>query len=192
VIKLADNPPMLFPAGETVESLRGTWWLAHTKPRCEKAFAWDLHAAGIPYFLPMITRVIYSGGRKRRVMSPLFSSYVFINGGAEARHRALLTGRLCQIIPVLDQEQLTAELSQVGRVLAGEAMLDPYPFAAVGRRCRVRGGPFARIEGTVIERESVTRLVLQVSLLGQGIALQIDTDLLERIEEDLPAELASR
>jgi len=185
---------MIHPADGSVERMRGTWWVAHTLARCEKAFAWDLQRAGgaeVAYFLPLMGRVSFSGGRKRRVLRPLFASYVFICGEGEIRHKALLTGRLCQVIPVPNQQQLIRELAQLERVLIGKAEFDPYPFAAVGRRCRVKVGPFEGVEGTVTERESVTSLVLQVSLLGQGIALHIDTDVLEAVDrEPLRAGLA--
>ena len=115
-------------------------------------------------------------------MCPLFSSYVFVCGGNDARYRALVTGRLCQMISVPDQGTLLRELAQVQRVLSGDAELDPYPFAAVGRRCRVKARPLRGVEGTVIERESITSLLLQVSMLGQGVAVKIDTGLLEDAE----------
>jgi hypothetical protein len=38
------------------------------------------------------------------------------------------------------------------------------------------------IVGTVVRRDNETRLVLQVSMLGQGASLEIDTDLLEPAE----------
>jgi len=194
VLKLSENPPVLFPEAESLEDIAGAggrWWVGHTKARCEKAFAWDLHKYGVPYFLPMIQRVMFSGGRKRGAMMPLFSSYVFFCGGEEARYRALVTNRLCQVISVPDQKKLVVELRNIDVALRGKATLDPYPFATVGRRCRVKSGPFLGIEGRVVERNSITSLVLEVSLLGQAVALQIDTDVLEGVNEaeeiDLPA-----
>ena len=182
MLKLADNPPMLSPEDGTLECLSGRWWVGHTKARQEKAFAWDLRKLGVAYFLPMIERLSYSGGRKRRGMNALFPSYVFFCGGDDARYRALVTGRLCQVILVPDQHKLLGELRNIELALRGNAALDPYPFAVVGRRCRVKAGPFLGIEGTVVERKSLSRLVLEVSLLGQAVVLQIDTDFLEGVD----------
>ena len=185
MLKLADNPPVTYP--ETLfESGAGRWWVGHTKARCEKAFAWDLHKLGVGYFLPLVDRISFSGGRKRHGMNALFPSYVFFRGGEDARYRALVTGRLCQVIPVPDQGKLIEELQHIHVALRGEAVLDPYPFAVVGQRCRVKAGPFMGVEGTVVERQTVARIVLQVSLLGQAVALQIDTDLLEALEDPKP------
>jgi len=77
MLKISENPPILPPEVKTVSELTGQWWVAHTKSRFEKAFAWDLLRRGIGYFLPLVERVRVSGGRHRRVLAPLFPSYVF-------------------------------------------------------------------------------------------------------------------
>ena len=182
MLRIDENPPALLPDTETLADLTGRWWVAHTKSRFEKAFAWDLLQRGIGYFLPLIERVRMSGGRKRRVMAPLFPSYVFFCGDDEDRYTAMTTHRLCQTLEVRDQEELVRELVAIETALAGKAELDPYPFAAVGQRCRITAGPFMGLEGVVIQRNGIARLVLQVSMLGQGAALEVDADLLEPAE----------
>jgi transcription antitermination factor NusG len=179
MLKLEDNPPMLPPGAASVSQLPGCWWVAHTKARFEKAFAWDLLHHGIGYFLPLLQRVRMSGGRKRHVMSPLFTSYVFFCGSDADRYTAMTTNRLCNALAVPDQAKFVGEISAIERALAGQAVLDPYPFLAVGRRCRVAAGPFQGLEGTVIQRGKLARLVLEVSMLGQGASMEVDADLLE-------------
>lgn len=184
MLKLSDNPPILFPpdaAGPA--ALAGPWWVARTKARFEKSFAADLVARNVGYFLPMIERVTFSGGRKRRGLMPLFNGYVFFCGSDETRYRALLTDRLAQVIEVRDQIKFVDEIAALHRVIQSGAALDPYPFATVGRRCRVARGPLMGTEGTVIHRDGASpRLVLGVSMLAQGAALDIDVDVLEAIE----------
>ena len=185
MLKLSDNPPICFPEGILEEPQQDCWWVGHSKSRFEKAFAWEMHKRQVPYFLPMVERLTISGGKKRRAMQPLFSGYVFFRGSGETRYEALLTDRLCQVIAVPQQDLLLRELRSLQIVLSQKAVLDLFPFAAVGRRCRVRGGPFEGAEGTVISRDqNKARFVLQVSILGQGAALEIDGDLLEPAEDD--------
>ena len=74
MLRLSDSPPVLTPGVQSLKDLCGRWWVGHTKSRFEKAFAWDLLRRGIGYFLPMVERVRISGGRKRRLMAPLFPS----------------------------------------------------------------------------------------------------------------------
>ena len=78
--------------------------------------------------------------------------------------------------------RFVAELLQIARVLATDGQLDLYPFATVGRRCRIKAGPLLGVVGTVVQRDRRTRFVLGVSILGQGAMLEIDADLLEPVD----------
>ena len=182
MLKLSDNPPIMSPSVATLADLPGTWWVAHTKSRFEKAFAWDLHRAGIGYFLPLVKRVMFSGDRKRHVLSPLFTSYLFICGSVEDRLTALRSGRLCQTIEVPDQHKLIEQLLPIESALIMGVQLNPYPHAAVGRRCRVKSGPFLGTEGVVLKRRRLPTIVLEISVLGVSAAMEIDADLLELID----------
>jgi hypothetical protein len=182
MLKAADNPPVRPPNVQCVASLVGDWWVAHTKARAEKAFAWDLLGQGTAYLLPMIPKVSVWKGRKRQSLTPLFPSYVFFCGGRDERHRALTTNRVCQVLPVRERAQFVAELTAVETAIQSGAPLEFYPFAAIGRRCRITRGPLRGLEGTVVQAMGVTRLVLQVSILGQGASVETSVDALETAE----------
>lgn len=181
MLKSGDNPPITPPRVESLIDLPGPWWVGHTRARFEKTFAWDLDRRGIGYFLPMVERVRVSGGRKRRVMQPLFPGYVFFCGESAARYDAMCTGRLCQTIAVVDQDALRNELRALEIALVGGAQLDRYTGPAIGDRCRVTAGPFEGVEGTVVEHRGHARLVLQVQMLCQAAVLEIESDLLEPV-----------
>ena len=183
MLKLSENPAILTSEVESLAELTGTWWIAHTKARFEKVFAWDMLSRGIGYFLPMWEKVIFSGGRKRRVMMPLFTSYVFFCGTDEDRYRAMATNRLCQTIEVFDQDRLVQELTRIEKALVSKAIIDHYPHLPVGSRCRITSGPMMGTEGVVIERNNTkARMVLEVTILGRGALIEIDADLLEHID----------
>ena len=180
MLRLSENPAILTPQVESLTELAGTWWAAYTKPRFEKALAWDLYGHGIGYFLPMREKVIFSGGRKRRLMVPLFTSYVFFCGTEQDRYIALTTNRVCQTIEVADQDALIEELASIEKALLSKAVIDNYPRLPLGGRCRIISGPMMGIEGTVIARaDAKARMVLEVTILGQGAVVEIDADLLE-------------
>lgn len=182
MLAVADNPPMLPPGVDSLMDLPGPWWIAHTKSRAEKVFCWELLNQGIGFFLPCIEKITFSGGRKRLAQHPMFPSYVFFSGDEVARHHALSTNRLCQVLAVRNQDTLLRELAWIETAAKGKVPLDNYPHAAVGKRCRVRSGPLLGIEGVVVERSGMTHLALQVSMLGQGAILQIHPDLLESVD----------
>jgi transcription antitermination factor NusG len=182
MLKLAQNPPLLHPPVSSIRELTGRWWVAHTKARNEKALAWDLLRHDAAYYLPLIRRTLFSGGRRRKSLVPLFASYVFVNGDERARYRALQTNRVCSVIPIDDQTQFLTELSAIERVLTTDASLDPVPFAVVGKLVRVARGPFKGLVGRVIRRDNIVRLVMSVSILSRGAEMDIDADVLEAME----------
>ncbi len=182
MLRFEDNPPILPEGIASVSELQGEWWVAHTKARNEKSLACDLLDRNVDYFLPLIEKVKFSGGRKRRLMLPLFSSYVFFCGGAEQRYEVLATDRVCQVIRVLHREQFVGELLAIQQAINSKVHLDLHPLAAVGKRCRVIAGPLQGVVGSVIRLDNRARLVLWVSMLGRGASLEIDADLLETAE----------
>jgi transcription antitermination factor NusG len=170
---------MTSPAGSTVADIGGTWWVAHTRGRHEKSLAQDLLAHAISYFLPMMQRTLIIRKRRFQSMIPLFPGYLFFAGDDTARYRALCTSHVANVIPVVDQARLVYELAQIERALATPSGFDPFPYLRRGARCRIVAGPLEGVHGVVERRDGITRLILQVEMLGQAVATQIDPALLE-------------
>jgi hypothetical protein len=183
MLSLSENPLILTPDVESLTELRGTWWIAYTRPRFEKAFAHDLCSLGIGYFLPMYEKTIFSGGRNRHFLLPLFKSYVFFCGTEQDRYMAMRTNRLCHTVDVANQEQLIEELTGIESALLCKTVIDSYPGLPVGSRCRITSGPMRNTEGVVVESECArARMVIEVTILTQGALVEIDANLLEPLE----------
>ena len=179
MIALHKNPPVVYPPDRTVRDLTGEWRVAHTRSRHEKALAADLQTWNVSYFLPMVRRTLVIRGRRFHGMFPLFPGYLFFAGDAEDRYRALTTSHVANVIEVVDQARLIDELSQIEMALANPSGLDPFPFLQKGKRCRIARGPLAGIQGVVVQRDGITKLVLQIEMLGQAVATEIDPSMLE-------------
>lgn len=181
MLSAVDNPPVTFPSETPIAAMRGTWWVAHTKARQEKAFAHDLMRKGVSYFLPLVERVRVIKGRKFRPLIPLFPSYVFVCADDGERFGLLRGNRLAGTISVADQAGLCRELTDIQKALAAGAPMSPCAVAKRGQQCRVTAGPFEGIEGTVARSNGSTRLILAVRSVGQAVYLDIEADLLEPI-----------
>lgn len=164
------------------ESRPGMWMVLQTRARQEKAIARQLTARHVDFVLPLVPRVSLVRGRKFTSQVPLFPGYVFLCGQREDAYHAITTKRVCRIIDVPDQTTFLHELNQIVQALDAGAPLDLHPFAVEGRRCRIIRGPFMGLEGVVIQRKSMMRLVMQIGILGRGAALEIDADFLEPID----------
>ena len=182
MITLSKNPPIRFPEALSIAETPGPWWAVHTRARHEKALASDLMAMGIAYFLPMVEKTTVVRKRKYRSMLPLFPGYMFFAGDEAARYQALTTSHIAHVIETGDQKRIRHELSQIDIALTQEATLDPFPYLKKGHLCRVRRGPLVGLEGLIVKRQGATRLVLQIDILGQSVATEIDPEFVEPMD----------
>jgi len=182
MIAIQDNPPVIYPEDASVEGIRSNWWVAHTRARHEKALAFDLRALEVSFFLPLVEKTTRIRGRRFRSMLPLFPGYLFFAGDGEARYNALVTSHVANVIPVPNQQQLVYELGQIESALKARTGLDPFPYLKRGRRCWVRSGPLRGTQGILMERRGVTRLVLQIQILGQAVATEVDPSVVEPVD----------
>lgn len=182
VLKARENPPVAYPLDSLIEQLIGQWWVVHTKARNEKALAWDLLKRDISYFLPMVEKVSTSGGRSSKSMVVLFPGYVFLCGREDERYAAMTTNRIASTIDVADQDRIIKELAAIQKALNAPKQLDPFPYLREGKSCVVTSGPLKGVEGRLVRRKNINRLVLHVHVLGQAVATEIDAALLELID----------
>lgn len=182
MLKVSENPPIIWPETESIRDFEGQWWVAHTKSRNEKALAHDLIRRNICYFLPMSWKVRRKSRRKIKSLLPLFSGYLFFCGDDDDRSELWRTDRVANLIEVKDQEKLLKELVQIEQALRAGAPLVPHNYIKKGQKCRVVAGPLLGLQGVVVKTRGETRLVLQVDMLGQAASVEIDIDMIEVVD----------
>lgn len=174
-------PPTLLTESHLHEPLR-QWSVVHTKARQEKALARDLLAYEIQYYLPLTSKVSTYG--KRRIVSqlPLFPGYLFLHGTAEDRLAALRTNRISRILSAEDPLHLHCDLLRLEQMIASGKPMTVEARLAKGHRVRIRRGPLAGLEGTVLVRRGISRLLVCIDFLQKGASIAVDDHLLERID----------
>jgi transcriptional antiterminator RfaH len=182
MLKVNENPPILWPQEESIQDFEGQWWVVHTRSRNEKALAQDLISKDISYFLPMSWKVSRKSRRTIRSFLPLFSGYLFFCGKEDERVELLKTNRVANLIEVDNQQKLLDELVQVNQALQSGAPLTPHNYIKKGQRCRVISGPLMGMEGIVVRSNNAVRLVLQIDMLGQAASVEIDVDMIEVLD----------
>jgi transcription antitermination factor NusG len=158
------------------------WLVYYTIARREKDLMRKLEAAEIPYFGPLIRRRLRSpGGRTRESFVPLFPGYVFSWADDDQRRAALATNTIARWIPVSDERMLVDDLRAIRRLIECDHPLTPEARLEPGQTVRVRSGPLRGIEGVVICRRGVERLLVAVRFLNQGASIELEDVDLERI-----------
>jgi transcription antitermination factor NusG len=167
------------------------WWALYTRHRHEKAVAEMLAAKDFEVFLPLYDSMRRWSDRKMLVTLPLFPCYVFVRGGLHRRldvvttpgvHTILFRGERVAIIP-------DSEIQAIKKAVDGPSRIEPHPFLKCGDRVRVTRGSLEGLEGILVRKKNVYRLVLSVDMMAQSAAVEIDASDVEPVIARRPAEV---
>jgi transcriptional antiterminator RfaH len=151
------------------------WWALYTVARAEKKLLRLLRDLDVPHYGPLVPqRNRSSSGRTRTSYIPLFTGYVFVYGNDNHRCRALATNCVSRWLDVPDSISLTHDLRQIRSLIEKGVPLLREARLGEGDLVRVRSGPLAGLEGTVIRREGKTRLLVAVNFLQQGASAVLE------------------
>jgi transcription antitermination factor NusG len=151
------------------------WYALCTCSRHEKQVARHLEDRAVEHFLPLYLTVSRWKDRQVQIKLPLFPGYIFVRIAFCDRMKVLtvpsavaLISAAGRAIPIPDEE-----ITGIQAGLRCGMTIEPHPYLKVGRRVRIRKGPFAGFEG-VLARKGATRVVISFDLLKQGMAVEID------------------
>jgi hypothetical protein len=173
-------PVNLF-AGSPSPGEGARWWVLHTRPRAEKALCRRLLVQNKRFFLPICKRACGNGARADFAYLPMFASYLFLFGDTQDRLHALETNLVAQVLGVEDQAQLQRDLARVHQLMVTGAPLWPEPQLPPGACVKIIAGPLMGMPGKIITRRNKSRFFVEVQFLQQGVSLDIDSRLLERL-----------
>ncbi len=164
---------------------RTQWHALYTRHRHEKVVAHVLTSKGHEIFLPIYGVQHRWQDRTKRLLMPLFPGYVFIRGGMDRQLQILTTPGLISIVGWMDGRPACIppeQIDAVRRIVDGRHRFEPYPFLACGDRIRMRNGPLAGLEGILVRKKGMVRLVVSMELLGRSAAVEVDASEIVRIE----------
>jgi transcription antitermination factor NusG len=157
------------------------WWLAHTRPRQEKALARQLSAAGLSFYLPCAPHRTRVRNRVLTSYRPLFPGYVFVRVSDEERPGVYAGRRVARLTPVCDQTRLWADLRNVRKLLDLGRPVAAEDWLAPGTPVAVRTGPLAGLTGTVLRSGSGHKFVVRVDLIQRGVSVVVDRETLGKL-----------
>lgn len=163
------------------------WWVAYVRSRQEKGLARHLAGHGVGFYLPQAEKRARRAGRTFVSSLPLFPGYLFFRGPAEARRTALRSDLIVEVLPVLDQGGLDAELRNLRLLQEAGVPLIPHPFLEPGDEVEVVEGPFRGVTGTVLREKGPLRLVVSVTFLRQSVTAELDREAVVPLRRRLAA-----
>ena len=93
----------------------------------------------------------------------------------------MATNTIARWLPVPDGAALVDDLRSIRQLIESDRPLTPEARLEAGQAVRVRSGPLAGLEGSVVKRRGVARLVVTVRFLNQGASIELEDVDLERM-----------
>jgi transcription antitermination factor NusG len=155
------------------------WYVAHTRPRCEKKLGQHCEREGISFTLPCYRSVKKYRGKTVVFQKPLFPNYVFLRLFPEQKRKIYQSDYVANLLDVVDQKLFQAQLGDILLALDTDLEIFLAPQITPGSRVKIKSGPLRGIEGIVEHRAGFTLVLLRLEFIGQAAAVKIDASELE-------------
>lgn len=151
------------------------WWAVYTRHQHEKVVAGALAAKDFEVFLPIYESTRRWKDRNTVLSLPLFPCYLFVRSSLDRKlqvattpgvHMILTRGERVAVVP-------NAEIAAIQRAVGGSFRVEPFPFLQCGTRVRVIRGALEGVEGFVIRKKGMVRLILSVDMLARSVAVEV-------------------
>jgi transcription antitermination factor NusG len=181
---VADDLGQVIESEVSVTSRDGRpWWALYTRHQCEKMVAETLTTKEFEVFLPLYATVRRWTDRQKTLFLPIFPGYVFVRGGLDRRLEIVMTPGVHTIL--FYGEQVAAipetEIHNIRRMVEGPHRVEPYPYLKCGEKVRITRGSLKGIEGVLVRKKNLYRIVLSMDLLQQCVAVEIDASDVEPV-----------
>jgi transcription antitermination factor NusG len=178
----------------SAQNLEPHWYAVYTRANHEKRVANQLAQRLVEHFLPFYDSVRRWKDRKVHLQMPLFPGYVFVRIPLFDRMRTLQIHSVVRLVgfngypAALPEEEIRAMQNGLKQGVCAR----PYPYITVGRRVRVVCGPLAGLQGILLRKKNLARVVVSLDMIKRSVAVEVSLDELQPISgTDLSRELAS-
>jgi len=162
-----------------------SWFAVHTASNHEKSVEQRLRAKDVETFLPLYSVMKrWKNRTKVKVELPLFAGYLFARIGLNEKLRVIEVPMVYSIVGNRGSPTALPD-AEIESLRAGLVcrQAHPFPYAKVGNRFRIRSGPLAGLEGTVVRIYGGLSVVLTIELIQKSVAVHVDADELEPCPE---------
>ncbi|HPN38431.1 MAG TPA: UpxY family transcription antiterminator [Melioribacteraceae bacterium] len=170
------------------------WYALYTKPRQEFKAEQQLKEMEITTYLPLITKVKQWSDRKKKVIEPLFKSYIFINANNSERY---ISVQAKSIVKIVNFKGVPAtipnwQIENLQKMLVTNPDAFVSDLIKIGTHVKIVEGPFAGVEGIVAKYSNDERVLgINIETLQRSVIVHlpansviIETNLTDKSEEE--------
>ena len=157
------------------------WFVAHTRPRCEKKLVQYCRRERIETVLPLLKSVKKYRGKTVTFQKPVFPNYVFLRMERRQRQAVFQNGHVANLLDVPDQVEFERQLQDILDALETDLEIILAPQIRKGSKVKIVHGPLRGMEGWVASRTGTIQVQLRLDFIGQGVAVALQADEVELI-----------
>lgn len=174
-----EQPDSATVEGQVASEIR--WYVAHTRPRCEKKLADYCTREGISSTLPTYRSVKKYRGKTVVFHKPLFPNYLFLEIQPSQRQKVYQSDYAANVLEVPDQAEFQEQLEDILEALDTELEVRLAPTIGPGNKVRIKSGPLQGMEAWVESRSGMREVLLRLDFIGQAAAVKVEATDLELI-----------
>jgi transcriptional antiterminator RfaH len=169
---------------ENILSKETKWYALYTRPRAEKQVYERLIEAGVETFLPLIKTYRMWSDRKKLVIKPLLSSYIFVKTSKKYFPNVYRTNGVVKFIS-FEGQPVSIPQNQIDnlRLLINsdaEIEVTSEKFAK-GDNVEVINGSLVGLTGELIKIGTHNRMVIRIDNLNKNLILKIPKAFLRKV-----------
>jgi transcriptional antiterminator RfaH len=166
------------------------WFAVQTRPMCEQRVRLSLNQKGYQCLVPMYRRMRKWCYRFVEVELPLFPMYVFCCATPSLAGRIITTHGVTRLVTFSGSiAKIEAhEVEALQRVAQSNLVREPWMYLPTGTTIRVETGPLAGVIGKYCLNDNKHRIVINVTILQQSVAVQLDEGAVISVIEDTRGE----
>jgi len=154
---------------------RRCWLAAYTRSRHEQQVANQLRTKQLEFLLPTYRHVARWSDRIKNSEAPLFPGYIFVHVSDCERLPVLQTIGVVYIVSRAGKPAVLshADVERLRTCALRPGDVEPHPYLRIGHRVRVKHGPFAGWDGTLVEKQNSCRLVIAIDQILRSVAVNL-------------------
>jgi len=165
------------------------WYAVYTKSRFEDKVYTGLIRRSVKAFLPKTEVWSRRKDRRKKIIIPLFSGYLFVNFSEYTpgkKFSVLTTPGVVKMLAKPSSSEPTpvpeCEIDAVKRLIASGKEMAPCAYPGVGERARITDGPLKDIEGIIVRADYQRHVfVVSITMLQRSVSVRMDGFRIEKI-----------
>ncbi len=164
------------------------WYVLYTKPKAEKSAETSLQKKGFETYLPCISTIRQWSDRKKKVIEPMFKSYLFVRTSAQLLYQTLQDDFIVYAIkfnntPAIVREE---EIDVIKKIEIGCSNIEVVDHIyQKGEYVKIIDGPFKGTSGILCKNKDKNKVAIKINSLAHFIIIEIPKNQISKIQ-DIP------